>query len=196
MTPALWAVQLPDGRIDHELVGTQRDVEWWCSTDDGRAAGRRPVALYRQTSVAGLLRDADVLAEYTRSDSRREWVNVGVWLHPGEVVALMDDWRQDKREASPSAEELRRAVEGVMAHQWSHNRVAMHALQQLIDAASAAADAMDSEVAQQVERRVHTPEVAGSNPALATNAGRMHSCEDPLCAVCGNPWAPPSEERT
>lgn len=46
MTPAAWAVQLPDGRIDHELVGTQREVEWWCSTDEGRAAGRRPAALF------------------------------------------------------------------------------------------------------------------------------------------------------
>jgi hypothetical protein len=46
MTPIAWAVQLPDGRIDHELVGTQREVEWWCSTDEGRVAGRRSVALY------------------------------------------------------------------------------------------------------------------------------------------------------
>ena len=45
MTPVAWAVQMPDGRIDHELVGTQREVEWWCGTDEGRAAGRRPVAL-------------------------------------------------------------------------------------------------------------------------------------------------------
>ena len=78
MTPVAWAVQMPDGRIDHELVGTQREVEWWCGTDEGRAAGRQPVALF--------------LA-----------------------------------------------------------------------------------------------------PALAPNAGRMHSCDDPLCAVCGNPWAPPVE---
>jgi len=46
MTPVAWAVQMPDGRIDHELVGTQREVEWWCSSDEGRAAGRRPAALF------------------------------------------------------------------------------------------------------------------------------------------------------
>jgi hypothetical protein len=24
----------------------------------------------------------------------------------------------------------------------------------------------------------------------------MHSCDDPLCAVCGNPWAPPVEAES
>ena len=37
-------------------------------------------------------RDAlDILASYSRTDGRREWVNVGVWLRPGEVVAHVDD---------------------------------------------------------------------------------------------------------
>lgn len=49
MTPVAWAVQLPDGRIDHELVGTQREVDWWCGTDEGRAAGRRPAPLFLST---------------------------------------------------------------------------------------------------------------------------------------------------
>lgn len=46
MNPVAWAVQLPDGRIDRELVGTQHEVECWCGTDEGRAAGRRPAALF------------------------------------------------------------------------------------------------------------------------------------------------------
>ena len=28
--------------------------------------------------------DVDILAEYGRTDGRREWVSVGVWLRPGE----------------------------------------------------------------------------------------------------------------
>lgn len=35
----------------------------------------------------------DILAEYSRTDGRREWVTVGKWLRPGEVVAHMDDPR-------------------------------------------------------------------------------------------------------
>jgi hypothetical protein len=30
--------------------------------------------------------DADVLASYSRKDGRREWVNVGCWLRPGEEI--------------------------------------------------------------------------------------------------------------
>lgn len=37
--------------------------------------------------------DVDILAEYSRQDGRREWVDVGTWLRPGEVVAHMDDPR-------------------------------------------------------------------------------------------------------
>jgi hypothetical protein len=44
---------MPDGRIDHELVGTQREVEWWCGTDEGRAAGRRQVSLYAMPRPLG-----------------------------------------------------------------------------------------------------------------------------------------------
>ena len=40
-----------------------------------------------------LIAEAEVLAEYGRDDGRREWVNVGVWLRPGEVVAHMADPR-------------------------------------------------------------------------------------------------------
>lgn len=47
-------------------------------------------------SIAG--DDLDVLAAYSRTDGRREWVNVGVWLRPGEVVAHMDDPRLKKGE--------------------------------------------------------------------------------------------------
>ena len=54
MTPIAWAVQLPDGRIDHELVGTRLMVEWWCSTDEGRASGRRrQVPLYAMPHPLG-----------------------------------------------------------------------------------------------------------------------------------------------
>lgn len=36
---------------------------------------------------------ADILAEYSRTDGRREWVSVSTWIRPGEVVALIDDPR-------------------------------------------------------------------------------------------------------
>lgn len=62
MTPVAWAVQTPDGRIDHELVGTRSEVEWWCSTDEGRAAGRRPVALYMR-EVAQMVEPRSKLPE-------------------------------------------------------------------------------------------------------------------------------------
>lgn len=41
-----------------------------------------------------LLANADILAKHTRNDSRREWVNAGAWLLPGEVICQMDDWRK------------------------------------------------------------------------------------------------------
>ena len=43
--------------------------------------------------MRALIAEAEVLAEYGRDDGRREWVNVGVWLRPGEVVAHMADPR-------------------------------------------------------------------------------------------------------
>lgn len=33
--------------------------------------------------------EMDILATYSRNDGRREWVNVGTWLHHGEVVVHM-----------------------------------------------------------------------------------------------------------
>ena len=51
--------------------------------DDARALERK----------RALIAEAEVLAEYGRDDGRREWVNVGVWLRPGEVVAHMADPR-------------------------------------------------------------------------------------------------------
>lgn len=45
--------------------------------------------------------DVDILAEYSRTDGRREWVNVGVWLRPGEVVAHMADPRPNVRANRP-----------------------------------------------------------------------------------------------
>lgn len=90
MTPIAWAVQLPDGRIDCELVGTQREVEWWCSTDEGRAAGRHPAALFLSAAVPA---DAviEVLAQNRRTDGRREWSSVGAWLHPGQSIAVLTE---------------------------------------------------------------------------------------------------------
>ena len=43
---------------------------------------------------------------------------------------------------------LREAVDGVMAHQWSNTRPAMHALQVLIDTAADTATALDAAVAE------------------------------------------------
>ena len=40
-----------------------------------------------------LSHEVDILAAYSRTDGRREWVSVGVWLRRGEVVALMADPR-------------------------------------------------------------------------------------------------------
>ena len=79
----------------------------------------------------------------------------------------------DRADISPVEHEvrptLRECVAEVMAHQWSNNRRAMDALTRLVDAAIAAADDLDR----------LTPKTRGP----------MHSCDDPLCAVCGHPWA-------
>ena len=72
--------------------------------------------------IADLLDGADILESNERTDGRRQWVEIGAYLQPGDVAAVMDDWRPDQRE-----------------------------------------------VAQPEEHRVHTPEAAGSSPALATH---------------------------
>jgi hypothetical protein len=98
MTPALWAVMTPDGRIDHELVGTQHEVEWWCSTDEGRAAGRRPVALFTAApEQPAVTLEPDILAQYTRDDGERQWVDIGTWLYPGAVLMYDQDPRNSGR---------------------------------------------------------------------------------------------------
>ena len=58
--------------------------------------------------------DVDILAEYSRQDGRREWVNVGVWLRPGEVVLHTDDPRATAQEA----EIFRRALHEI-AEEWA-----------------------------------------------------------------------------
>lgn len=46
---------------------------------------------------------ADVLAEYMRSDGRREWAVVETWIHRDEIVVLMDRAAFDaiRKEAKP-----------------------------------------------------------------------------------------------
>lgn len=97
MTPVAWAVKYPDGRIDCELVGTQREVEWWCSTDEGRAAGRQATALY----TAELFDCATILRTHDRGDGRRMWVTESVWLYPGQVLAVVEDLREVAQSEEP-----------------------------------------------------------------------------------------------
>lgn len=51
-------------------------------------------ALTQLVDAANAAGDVDILAEHRRIDGQREWVSVGVWLRPGEVVAHMDDPRR------------------------------------------------------------------------------------------------------
>lgn len=44
---------------------------------------------------------ADILARYSLDDGRREWVNVGTWLYPGEVIAHMDGAALAQEPAAP-----------------------------------------------------------------------------------------------
>lgn len=48
---------------------------------------------------------ADILARYSLDDGRREWVNVGTWLHPGEVIAHMDGASLAQEPAAPAPAE-------------------------------------------------------------------------------------------
>lgn len=43
----------------------------------------RPVIVVERTAV-------EVLAEYAGKDGSREWVSVGMWLRPGQVVAILE----------------------------------------------------------------------------------------------------------
>lgn len=106
MNPIAWAVQYPDGSIDYELVGTQRAVEWWCSTDEGRAAGRRPVRLFIDPIEQPVVTfEVTILAEYTLGTGRRQHVHVAADLYPGDVVATLKDWRTNKREVAQLEEQ-------------------------------------------------------------------------------------------
>jgi hypothetical protein len=49
--------------------------------------------------------DAEILAEYTLGTGRRQHVHIAVDLYPGDVVAVVHDWRTDKREVAQSAEQ-------------------------------------------------------------------------------------------
>ena len=115
--------------------------------------------------------EADILAEYTRSDGRRQWADVGAWLYPGDVIALLDDSRMAGRwyvlgvhgDATVCVD-LAEARRIAAQHDWlfpghrPHRAVRMAVVEQI-----------GSEVAQSAEHRVHTPEAAGSSPALATH---------------------------
>ena len=75
-----------------QLISYEREREI------GQDEIERLIALRRDDARAlerkrALIAEAEVLAEYGRDDGRREWVNVGVWLRPGEVVAHMADPR-------------------------------------------------------------------------------------------------------
>jgi hypothetical protein len=99
MEPVAWAVQYPDGKIDYELVGTKTEVEWWCASDEGRAAGRHPVKLFLEEIKQPVVTlDAHILAEYTLGTGRRQRVNLAADLYPGDVVILTDDFRTKKAE--------------------------------------------------------------------------------------------------
>ena len=54
--------------------------------------------------IADLLDGADILEANVRTDGRRQWVEIGAYLQPGDVVAVMDDWRTDRREVAQSVE--------------------------------------------------------------------------------------------
>jgi len=45
--------------------------------------------------IADLLDGADILEANERTDGRRQWVEIGAYLQPGDVVAVIDDWRQE-----------------------------------------------------------------------------------------------------
>jgi len=114
--------------------------------------------------------EADILAEYTRSDGRRQWVDVGTWLYPGDVIMHGDDPRKvghwyvlDMMGVATlcadeaDARRVRTEHEALYPGRRPHRAVRL-----------AVAAAIDSEVAQQVEPRPHSPGGAGSSPALAT----------------------------
>ena len=56
------------------------------------AVAHKPIAALR-AALDAADDEVDILAEYSRTDGRREWVNVGTWLRSGEVVAHMADPR-------------------------------------------------------------------------------------------------------
>jgi hypothetical protein len=45
--------------------------------------------------IADLLNGADILEANERTDGRRQWVEIGTYAQPGDVVAVIDDWRQE-----------------------------------------------------------------------------------------------------
>jgi len=45
--------------------------------------------------IADLLDGATVLHENDRFDDRRMWVSESTWLQPKQVLAVVDDWRQE-----------------------------------------------------------------------------------------------------
>lgn len=49
----------------------------------------RKLPMYRPVIVVDR-ETVEVLAEYAEKDGRREWVSVGTWLRPGQVVAILE----------------------------------------------------------------------------------------------------------
>ena len=65
------------------------------------------------TSTVGRDDEWDVLAEYSRTDGRREWVSLGTWLLPGDAVVQISVADLDSLRAENEA--LVKAAKAVLA---------------------------------------------------------------------------------
>lgn len=100
-------------------LGHATEARWYCLDREGLAmlckdeADARAEAAdndkawpsrapHRAVLLGEVAADVDILAAYSRSDGRREWVSVGTWLRPGEVVAHMDDPRPNVAGKAPA----------------------------------------------------------------------------------------------
>ena len=82
------AMTADDARL--RAAGERVGLCYGCDTADALAD---EIERLRAALQAVDLNGADVLAKYAGKDGRRDWVSVGTWLHPGEVILHTDDPR-------------------------------------------------------------------------------------------------------
>jgi hypothetical protein len=69
----------------NKLAALENQTQWECSCGGTACEGQKENAALRE-----MLARAEVLAEYTHFDGRREWRVIECWVYPNDIIVQMD----------------------------------------------------------------------------------------------------------